>query len=796
MSEMFLLAAAIFSLLLTIAYGFVRKQSRIALEFHSAQNIKSLAGLVMSKSCTMEDVLKKILTTLTKSYNSNNGKIEIHGKLCGDLSFSIGETQEKGIRKPETGKDDNEVRRVTFAVYDEDFTCRVELYTAQILSHDEYWHIQELIREKISLSVFARIGHDVPGRTVSPGRGYEETDSLLFTAMDDMNFGVVALLRDADGEGGELKIQSINKAFYRIFGLDGSNAQMEEVNEILSTAIGPDDTKNISAGASHAGNDFFFMRRDGLKVRAKLILLESQAGVRIIIFEPLENMLVLMASYRRLFNAAEHLIRTGNIRDYLKEIREATRSDGVALAKRIPGERSFDIIEKAGFIINVPQLLFEDLSSHDFINSQGYLIVPMREEHAVSGAMVVLKPFEEAIEIAFAAAKILEASNMIQKEIHDLHFESAKLETEAKRAIAANNSKSEFLANMSHELRTPLNSIIGFADILNTEASELAPTLLSDFSGNIVAAGKHLLSLINDILDLTKVEMGKMKLDLQDFSLSKEVESVERTLKPLLDSKKVKFDVHIVDTLEVIVADPVKFKQILYNLLSNAISHSPAGSTVALEIVKAVDGIEMKVIDKGLGIKKEDLDKLFKPFSQLNASDGGTGLGLALTKKLVELHGGSIWIDSNYGIGTNVVIYLPDCPINSAADAGGHHDIKVSAANILFVTDDDELYRLFTAIVEGMALNIVRVSPKKMCEMVFRKEEEFILVVDAMSGNVDENIMPACGAAARIVLLTEKDDLKAVCGLLKDYEDKVSSIDRRNFTKSELVAELNTITRL
>ncbi len=795
MSELFLLAAAILSLLLTIAYGFVKKQSRITSELHSAQNIKSLAGLVIPKASSMEEVLKKILTTLTKSYNANNGMIELHGKSCGDLSFTVDESQETGIPKPEAWSGDNKVHRVTFALYDEDFSCRVELHTAEILSHDEYWHIQELIREKVSLPLFTKMSHDVLIRSDSPETGQDETESLLYSALDDLNFGVVALSRDANREESEFKIQSINKAFYRIFGLDGSNAQLEEVNEILATAIRPDDMKKLSASTSHIGNEFFYMRHDGLKVRAKLVLFENQAGFHIVIFEPVETVSLLVSSYRRLLNAAEQLLKTENIRNYLNEIREVTRSDGVALAKKMSGARSFDIVEKVGFIINVPQLLLEDLSSRDFINSQGYLVVPMREGDAVTGAMVVLKPSEDAIEMAFAGAKILEANNVVQKEIHDLHFQNAKVEAEAKRADAANNSKSEFLANMSHEIRTPLNSIIGFADILHTESGELCPEVRSEFSGNIVAAGKHLLSLMNDILDLTKVEMGKMKLDLQEFSLGKVVESVERTLKPLLDSKKVKLGVHIESGLDVFFADSVKFKQILYNLLSNAIKHSPIGSTVKLEMVESVEGIELKVIDNGIGIKKEDLNKLFKPFAQLSAGDGGTGLGLALTKRLVELHGGSIWIDSDYGNGTNVVVYLPNFPPMPASETEEYHDIKDGAAKIVFVTSDDQLYALFTEVVDGMGLNIVRMSPKKADEMIAHREKEFILVVDALPGNMNENIISVCCNAAKILLLAETEDVKAVCDLVKDYEDRVSFVDRRNFTKSELITELSTVGR-
>ena len=231
---------------------------------------------------------------------------------------------------------------------------------------------------------------------------------------------------------------------------------------------------------------------------------------------------------------------------------------------------------------------------------------------------------------------------------------------EAQRADNANRSKSEFLANMSHEIRTPLNSVIGFANIIHDEAPELTPELLHEFSGNIVTAGNHLLSLINDILDLAKVETGKMGLDPQEFSISEFVESTDRVLKPLLDSKRISLEVKIQEGLQTFVADPVKFKQILYNLLNNAITYSNQNDIVRLEIVKSANGIEIKVIDNGIGIKRDDMDKLFKPFVQLSGENGGTGLGLVLTKRLVELHSGAIWIDSTFGVGTTVVVYLPE----------------------------------------------------------------------------------------------------------------------------------------
>jgi len=804
MSETLLLSASIFSLLLTIAYGLAKKQSRVASELKSAQNVKTLAALIIPKTSSMDEVLRKILAALAMSYNSKKGTIEFHGKICDDFSFSIDEKSELEKSKTEPTPADKGIHRLAFAIYDENFTCRIELYAATVPSHDECWHIQELIKEKLSLYVLANqassdhigiakgeaLSHLLSAHEEFPGTNQEVQD-LMFTVMDDLNFGVVVLSKDANCEQSEFKVYNINKAFYRIFGLDGSNAQTDEVNEILSTAIKPDGMTAFSGNSSHAGTEFFYMRHDGLKVRTKLILFENQNGARIVVFEPVENVRLLMSSYSRLLNAAGHLFKSGEIRSYLKEILDSTQSDGVAIVKKAAKTSSFDIAEKAGFIINVPRFPFEDLLSREFVSSQGYLVIPMREEAEVTGALVALKPSEDAIEIALAGARVLEVYDVAQKGLHDLHFKNAKLQMEAKRADVANSSKSEFLANMSHEIRTPLNSVIGFADILHEESGELSSDIVREFSGNIVSAGKYLLSLINDILDLAKVETGKMKLNLQEFSLYEMVESVERTLKPLLGLSKVKFDFHLQKNLDIFFADSVKFKQILYNLLSNAIKHSPTGSCVKLEIAKSTDGIELKVIDKGTGIKKEDYDKLFKPFIQLGASDGGTGLGLALTKKLVEIHGGSIWIDSTFGSGTEVTVYLPNLPLPHNPEIIDAHDISDGTTKVIFVTNDNKLHQLFTMVVEGTGLDVTRFSPNKIDQIITREAKEFVLVIDALPENLNEEVLSVCRSAGRILLLAETENVKAAWDLLKDYEDTISVVDRRNFTKSELLAELN-----
>lgn len=888
MSEIFILVAATLSLLLTVVYGFAKNQKRLESELQSARRIKTLVGLRIANMSSLEDVLNEILTTLARVYRAKEGTLEFHGEFFAGFSLKIDDENKlpsnfvhriedglsnMGETRTETGADGKD-RHVTFTVDDRDFSCRVELHTNILLIHNEYWHIQELLREKISHCLLDKIDHavkialknsEIPcavlnglGKGVYKNSAFlrdfhgaeerelerflcemqksnkdhsifaleknsrkivvkkidenlftvfsppvvsgvvsssaAEVEGLLYQALDDLSLGVVVLDKDERKQNSEFKITSISKAFYRIFGLEGSNAQSEEIDEILSTAVRPDEMKKSSAGMSHAGDDFFYMRRDGLKVRARLTFIKGAGESRIIIFEPVENNQLLVSSYRQLLNAAENLFRTGDVRFYLKEIRDATLSDGIALVKKISESRPFELTEKVGFIINVPQILLEDPQNRDLINSQGYVVIPLRERNVVTGALIALKPNEDAIEIALAGARILEAQNLIQGEIHGLHFQNAKLLTDAKRADAANRSKSDFLANMSHEIRTPLNSIIGFADIIHSESSELSRDLLGEFSENIVVAGRHLLTLINDILDLTKVETGRMKLDLQEFSMNEVVESVQRILNPLLGKKWVQLDVHIENGLDVFTADTVKFKQILYNLLNNAIAYSPVRSTVRLEVVKSADGIELKVIDKGPGIRKEDLDKLFKPFVQLDGREGGAGLGLALTKKLVELHGGAIWMDSTYGSGTTVVVYMPAFPF-ATIDEAMQSAAAGSEEDIFFVTDDGPLFDLFATVVDGIGIKLTKISPQAVIGGTLCGDEGGVLVVDASLGNLNENVISACRDAGKALLLTEPENVKVVSELLKGFEGKVCFINRKNFTRSELLAELNISSR-
>ena len=230
-------------------------------------------------------------------------------------------------------------------------------------------------------------------------------------------------------------------------------------------------------------------------------------------------------------------------------------------------------------------------------------------------------------------------------------------------AEAANRTKSEFLANMSHELRTPLNSIIGFADLLYEQVyGELNERQLKSV-GNISKSGKHLLSLINSILDLSKVEAGKMELNYKQFELASKINTIKSLVSPIADKKNIQIEIDIDSDLATICADEARFAQVMYNLVDNAIKFSYENGHIKIGARRKGEMVEITVCDTGIGVKPEDQSKLFKPFSQvdsfLSKKYEGTGLGLSLVKQIVKLHGGYVWFRSNPGEGSTFAFAIP-----------------------------------------------------------------------------------------------------------------------------------------
>ena len=245
----------------------------------------------------------------------------------------------------------------------------------------------------------------------------------------------------------------------------------------------------------------------------------------------------------------------------------------------------------------------------------------------------------------------------------DLAKKSEELKVQRAEAIAANKLKSQFLANMSHELRTPLNSIIGFTTRVIKKSAAVLPPVQLDNLKIVKTEAKHLLELINGLLDYSKIESGKMEVFLQEFNLVDVVHEVNSMIKTLMDEKKLKYEQELfsIDYIP-IISDCMKVKQILINLLSNAIKYSEKGR-VKLSINLLQQFYCIKVEDEGIGISAENIDKIFDKFTQLDGSYtrkfGGTGLGLSITKEFVKMLGGRIEVKSTLGTGSCFTVLLP-----------------------------------------------------------------------------------------------------------------------------------------
>jgi len=268
---------------------------------------------------------------------------------------------------------------------------------------------------------------------------------------------------------------------------------------------------------------------------------------------------------------------------------------------------------------------------------------------------------------------------------------------ETNRSVAmASQHKSQFLANMSHELRTPLNAIIGFSEILlNESESALAPEVRAEFQGHIHESGRHLLRLINDILDLSKVEAGRTVVERESVDAAATVAGVLATVRPLASKKEITTTAEVDPAVETIDADPSKLKQILYNLLSNAIKFTPDHGRVGVRVARDDAVATFAVWDTGIGIPAEEQAHIFDEFYQIQQTAGkeyqGTGLGLTLAKKFVELHGGHLRLESEPGRGSTFTFTIPSAARPRPREA---EPAQVGPTGpLVLVVEDDERTR-------------------------------------------------------------------------------------------------------
>ncbi len=260
-----------------------------------------------------------------------------------------------------------------------------------------------------------------------------------------------------------------------------------------------------------------------------------------------------------------------------------------------------------------------------------------------------------------------ELEQRVEDRTRELDLRKQEAEEARAQADKANQAKSDFLANMSHELRTPLNSILGFSELVRDGLVGEVNAKQREFLNDVWDSGRHLLRLINDILDISKIEAGKMELDPEEFDVGGLLNEALMFFREKSLRHGISLHCQVAEGLPTIIADERKIKQVLLNLLANAVKFTPDGGEVVVEAVAEGNEIQVSVRDTGIGIAGEDLGRLFQPFQQLESvltkKYQGTGLGLHLCRKIVELHGGRIWVESEHGKGSRFTFAIPTAPV-------------------------------------------------------------------------------------------------------------------------------------
>jgi signal transduction histidine kinase len=294
-------------------------------------------------------------------------------------------------------------------------------------------------------------------------------------------------------------------------------------------------------------------------------------------------------------------------------------------------------------------------------------ILPVREAHAFLGR-VAIGDFGSTIRVANRDefGELANRMNRMSRELESLYDEqsraAAELQRLNERLAQASQAKSDFLASMSHELRTPLNAIIGFSEVLSERMFGELNEKQDEYLKDIYSSGTHLLFLINDILDLSKIEAGRMELELTDFDLPQAIDNALTLVRERAGRRGIALHQSVEEYLGEIKGDERKVKQVLLNLLSNALKFTPEGGRVEV-LARVVDGMaEISVTDTGVGIAPEDQEAIFEEFRQVGTAEKkaeGTGLGLTLCRKFIELHGGRIWVKSQVGAGSTFFFTVP-----------------------------------------------------------------------------------------------------------------------------------------
>jgi len=419
-----------------------------------------------------------------------------------------------------------------------------------------------------------------------------------------------------------------------------------------------------------------------------------------------------------------------------------------------------------------------------------------------------------AVQNARLHSEITELNLNLEQKVKD---RTQELEIANAKLKKADRMKSEFLANMSHELRTPLNAIIGFAEILRDGICGVLNEDQKSAVLDIHESGKHLLQMINDILDLSKVEAGRMELQLEEFPIAKAMDEVYSIVRDMANKKGLNLQFFIPDDLPDIFADQVKFKQIMYNLLSNAIKFTPQGD-IKVNVDYDDKEFSISVTDTGIGIDPKYHEVIFDEFKQLDSSQSrqyeGTGLGLTLTRKLVEMHGGRIWVESEgLGFGSKFIFTMPIISTTEHIHRGTQiHELQTMSKKkngkiILVVEDNAQAAQLICIYLTEAGYDTVVITDGEEAIKKAKEIKPFAITLDIMlpkkdgwqvmqelKGSIDTRDMPiiiisiiddqnlgfSMGAVGYLVKPLDKDQLLSILDkieLVSKQKPKVLIID-------------------
>ncbi|HEY6035368.1 MAG TPA: response regulator, partial [Kofleriaceae bacterium] len=401
-----------------------------------------------------------------------------------------------------------------------------------------------------------------------------------------------------------------------------------------------------------------------------------------------------------------------------------------------------------------------------------------------------------ALEVAHSRAATRALLDRTQHQARELEAATATLAQKADELAKASAYKSQFLANMSHELRTPLNAIIGFSELMYDGSVPLDVVTTREYLGDILTSGRHLLQLINDVLDLAKVEAGKLEFHPEPTKISRVVDEVLAVLKTTVAKQQVVMTIDITPTIDHVVLDPSRLKQVLYNYLSNALKFTPPGGRVTVRAVPEPDDrVRLEVVDTGPGIAADALARLFADFQQTEAGarrSGGTGLGLSLTKRLVEAQGGEVGATSTLGAGSTFFAILPRQSGIAFTPTSSLQIVRAPApdAPTILVVEDDPADRgkLVAALVAaGYAVEAVSTGAEALARSEERAYDAItldLLLPDMTGLEVLHHLRGGRNGAVPVIVVTVIAERGAVAGFA------VHDVLAKPFLEEDLVASL------